>query len=95
MEKLVVGDLKALQPGTSTLSVITNEKGGIIDDTVITKVAEDHLYVVLNAGCREKDLAHINKHLEEFNSSGAGGVQAHIYDERGLIALQVRAFPVT
>lgn len=24
-----------------------------------------HLYIVVNAGCREKDLAHINKHLAE------------------------------
>lgn len=33
----MVGDIAALQPGTGSLSVFTNEKGGIIDDTVITK----------------------------------------------------------
>ena len=38
LETLVVGDIAALAPGTGTLSVFTNEKGGIIDDTVITKV---------------------------------------------------------
>lgn len=38
MESLVVGDLAGLKDNTGTLSVITNEKGGIIDDTVITKV---------------------------------------------------------
>jgi len=32
-----VGDIQGLSPGTGTLSVFTNEKGGIIDDTVITK----------------------------------------------------------
>ncbi len=30
------------------------------------QVADDEVYLVVNAGCREKDLAHINKHLEKF-----------------------------
>jgi aminomethyltransferase len=34
----VVGDIAGLADGTGSLSVFTNEKGGIIDDTVITKV---------------------------------------------------------
>ena len=37
LEKLVVGDVHAIKNGSGTLSVFTNEKGGIIDDTVITK----------------------------------------------------------
>ena len=38
LETLVVGDIAAVRPGSGTLSVFTNEKGGIIDDTVVTKV---------------------------------------------------------
>ena len=38
LEKLVVGDIKGVENGSGTLSVFTNEKGGIIDDSVITKV---------------------------------------------------------
>ena len=38
LEKLVVGDIAALKNGTGSLSVFTNEAGGIIDGTVITKV---------------------------------------------------------
>lgn len=38
LETLVVGDVAGLKDGTGSLSVYTNEKGGIIDDTVITKV---------------------------------------------------------
>jgi len=38
LEGLVVGDIAGLADGTGSLSVFTNEKGGIIDDTVITKV---------------------------------------------------------
>ena len=38
LEKLVVGDIKSIENGSGSLSVFTNEKGGIIDDTVVTKV---------------------------------------------------------
>lgn len=40
-----------------TQTLITNEKGGIKDDSVVSN-AGDHLYVVCNAGCADKDLAH-------------------------------------
>ena len=38
LEKLVVGDIQSIKNGSGSLSVFTNEKGGIIDDTVVTKV---------------------------------------------------------
>lgn len=41
LETLVVADIQALAPGTGTLSVFTNENGGVIDDTVITKVRKE------------------------------------------------------
>ncbi len=39
LEGLVVGDIAGLKDGTGSLSVFTNEQGGIIDDTVVTKVS--------------------------------------------------------
>jgi aminomethyltransferase len=69
VESLVVGDVQALKNGTGSLSVITNDAGGIIDDTVITKVTDTEIYMVLNAGCRDKDLEHINKHLAAFSGT--------------------------
>ena len=65
-----MADVQALPAGKSTLTVFTNENGGIIDDSVITRVSEDELYIVTNAGCREKDIAHISKHIEDFKKSG-------------------------
>lgn len=38
LEKLVVADIGSIPDGFGSLSVLTNEKGGCIDDTVITKV---------------------------------------------------------
>ncbi|MDG6100292.1 hypothetical protein EXU34_22860, partial [Alteromonas sp. ZYF713] len=87
LEKLVVADVAGLAPGTGSLTVFTNEKGGAIDDSVITKVTDDHIYLVVNAGCRDKDLAHIEEHMKAFKAKG-GDVGWHIYDERSLLALQ-------
>jgi aminomethyltransferase len=87
LEGLVVGDVAGLAPGTGSLSVFTNEKGGIIDDTVVTKVSDTEIYLVVNAGCREKDLAHIGQHLKDFNSKG-GDVSMEVHDDRALLALQ-------
>ncbi|CAA6668684.1 unnamed protein product [Spirodela intermedia] len=87
LEKLVIADVEGLRPGTGTLTVFTNERGGAIDDSVITKVTDDHIYLVVNAGCRDKDLAHIGEHMEAFRAKG-GDVSWHIHDERSLLALQ-------
>ncbi|KAI8346308.1 aminomethyltransferase [Mortierella sp. GBAus27b] len=92
-ESLTVADIENLPVGSSTLSVFTNEKGGIIDDTIICK-HQDSLYVVSNAGCADKDLAHIRAHLKEFQNKG-GDVDLKIIDDHSLIAIQgPKAAPV-
>lgn len=40
IESLCVGDIKELKTGFGTLSVFLNEKGGIVDDTIITNLPE-------------------------------------------------------
>lgn len=45
-----------LKDSAGTLSVFTNESGGILDDLIINKTSQGYLYVVTNAGCRESDL---------------------------------------
>lgn len=78
--------LKSCFPeGHAKLSLFTNETGGIIDDTVITNRG-DHFYVVVNAGCADKDIAHLKKNLAVFQAKG-GDVKLEQLD-RSLIALQ-------
>lgn len=48
IERITVVDIKSMKNGESSLSLITNETGGIKDDTVITRNA-DHIYMVVNA----------------------------------------------
>ncbi|KAJ2786255.1 hypothetical protein GGI15_001661 [Coemansia interrupta] len=86
LEHLVVGDLKELPVGGSTLSLFTNEQGGIEDDTIVTQ-QQDSLYVVSNAGCADKDLAHLLKHAKIFQDQGAD-VEVRKIEDHSLIALQ-------
>jgi aminomethyltransferase len=62
-------------------TILTNENGGIIDDLIITRLSEDKFFVVINAGCKEKDIAWIKKHLPSNISF------THLED-RSLIAVQ-------
>ncbi|OLL24110.1 putative aminomethyltransferase, mitochondrial [Neolecta irregularis DAH-3] len=83
LESITPSDLNSLAPFSSTLSVLLNTNGGIVDDLIITKHSETEYYVVTNAGCREKDLAYLKSHLENWK-----GVEWELLDGRGLIALQ-------
>lgn len=51
LEKMVVGDIASLKEGEAKLSLIMNENGTIVDDTVITN-AGDHIYMVVNGACK-------------------------------------------
>lgn len=55
LESLTTCDLKKLNDGGATLTVFTNENGGILDDLIITKDKDDQYFVVSNAGRREED----------------------------------------
>eukprot|EP01098_Paradermamoeba_levis_P005043 TRINITY_DN2141_c0_g1_i1.p1 TRINITY_DN2141_c0_g1~~TRINITY_DN2141_c0_g1_i1.p1 ORF type:complete len:402 (-),score=165.26 TRINITY_DN2141_c0_g1_i1:31-1236(-) len=87
LESLTVVDLVNLAPNSSSLSVFTNEKGGIIDDTMITN-AGNHIYVVVNAGCAEKDLAHISAKLKEWKGKGKDVALEIVSEKNSLVALQ-------
>jgi glycine cleavage system aminomethyltransferase T len=40
-------------------------KGTIKDDCIVTKVTEEDFYVVINAGCKVTDLAHIGQLIND------------------------------
>lgn len=54
---MCTADIKGLKNGTGTLTVFTNGKGGILDDLIVNRVADDTLYVVSNASRKETDMA--------------------------------------
>ena len=82
----------ALPKHTSTLSCLLAADGGIVDDTVITRLGRDSFYFVTNAGCREPDLEFIQSQMDKFLASKSSSEEKpivwHIFDHHSLIALQ-------
>jgi len=55
-EQLVPVDVLGIEPMTQRYGFFTNDQGGIEDDLMISN-AGDHLFVVVNAGCKNEDIA--------------------------------------
>lgn len=60
-ESICTADIKGLAPNSGSLTVFTNENGGIFDDLIVTKVSDDLLYVVSNAACSAQDIGIIRE----------------------------------
>nr|CAG4641656.1 EOG090X057R [Eurycercus lamellatus] len=87
LESLMVGDVEGLKADHGTLSVFTTPSGGIVDDFIVNKTSLGFLYVVSNAGCREKDLALLTENLALAKGKGLD-VELEILEGRGLLAIQ-------
>jgi aminomethyltransferase len=89
LERITPSSISTLPEHQSTLSTLLHpETGGIVDDTVITRLP-DKFYVVTNAGCREKDTAYLKEQLEAWKSAHSDlPVEWKILDGQGLVALQ-------
>jgi aminomethyltransferase len=56
LETLVPVDVIGLLPGKQRYALFTNDAGGILDDLMITH-RDDHLFLIVNAACKEADIA--------------------------------------
>ncbi|RWU25355.1 glycine cleavage system aminomethyltransferase GcvT [Pseudomonas alkylphenolica] len=82
LETLVPVDIIDLPVGMQRYAMFTNEQGGILDDLMVANLGNDELFLVVNAACKDQDLAHLRKHI---------GDQCQIqplFEERALLALQ-------
>lgn len=75
---------QGLQEGEARLSLLTNFKGGIIDDTVVTNAGET-VYMVVNGATKEGDIRHFKEQLALFD----GDVILEPCEDLALLALQV------
>ena len=80
LEALVPVDVLGLKPGRQRYALFTNDEGGILDDFMVANRG-DHLFLVVNAACKEDDLAHLQSHLGET-------CDIAMDEDRALIALQ-------
>lgn len=81
LERITPSSFGTLPAGRAKYTVMTNEKGGIVDDLIVTRLEDDEFFAVINAGCKDKDLAWMRSHV-------SAGVSLQTLDDRALLALQ-------
>jgi aminomethyltransferase len=82
LETLVPVDIIDLPVGMQRYAMFTNEQGGILDDLMVANLGNDELFLVVNAACKDQDLAHLRKHI------GDHCTIEPLFEERALLALQ-------
>lgn len=80
LETLVPGDLAILKEGAIRYSMFTDEAGGILDDLMITQRGTS-LFLVVNAGCKLADIAHMQAKIGK-------RTKVEYHEDRALLALQ-------
>jgi len=85
VERLCPADFQALKPGQQRYSFFTDNSGGILDDLMVTRMGagddRDHLFMVVNAGCKDADIAHLKANL-------GARCDIEVLADRSLVALQ-------
>ena len=80
LENIFPVDLKKLNINQSKYSFLMNDKGGIYDDLIITKISKGYL-IILNAACKDDDFKIIKEKLND-------KYQLELKENLSLIALQ-------
>jgi len=80
VQRLVTNDASRLEVGAALYSVMCNDAGGIVDDVVVYRDPGGYL-VVVNASCRQKDVAWMSEHLD-------GSSLDDLSDRLALLAVQ-------
>lgn len=82
IQKVTSNDASKLVIGQAQYSCFPNEKGGIVDDLIVYKMADEEYMLVVNASNIEKDWNWINQHNE------FGAELTNLSDEMSLFAVQ-------
>ncbi|MEK9840938.1 MAG: glycine cleavage system aminomethyltransferase GcvT [Paracoccaceae bacterium] len=79
-ERAIPMDVLGLKVGRQRYGFLTTDGGGILDDLMFSN-REDHIFVVLNAACKDSDIVHLRTLLEP-------EISIEVIENRALIALQ-------
>ncbi len=83
LQYVTTNNLDALEDGKAQYSCLPNGKGGIVDDLIVYKMADEKYFVVVNASNIDKDWNHIQKYNADF-----GAEMRNASDEMSLLAIQ-------
>lgn len=65
LDAILSRDLTSLEIGRQRYSLLLNEEGGIIDDLMVARVAEEEFLLVVNANNLSEDIDWLDRHLDE------------------------------
>jgi len=80
-ERLVTCPVASLRPGRVRYGLLCNERGGVVDDVTVYRVADDELFLCVNAANIEKDYRWVVRHAGEADVRDQS-------DATGLLAIQ-------
>jgi aminomethyltransferase len=64
LQKVLTNDFSTMEIGRVRYSPVCNEAGGIVDDLVVCKLAEEAYLLVVNAANKDKDFAWFTSHVK-------------------------------
>jgi aminomethyltransferase len=67
LQRILSNDVSKIAADGAQYSVLTNDKGGVLDDLFSYRLADDHFLTVTNASNHEKDLAWFHQHAKDFD----------------------------
>jgi len=80
LETLVPMSIAGVAENRQRYAFFTNDAGGILDDLMVANRG-DHLFLVVNAACKDADIAHMRAHLSDV-------CDIEVIEDRALLALQ-------
>ncbi|MEK7232498.1 MAG: glycine cleavage system aminomethyltransferase GcvT [Elusimicrobiota bacterium] len=83
LQKINANDIARIGPGKAIYSHLPNERGGVVDDVIVSCLAKDRYLVVVNAGTIDKDFAWFQKQVKGFDVE-----LENKSDDFGMIAVQ-------
>lgn len=81
INRLLVNDIKDMEPGQVRYSTMCNEQGGVVDDITVYKFHDEHFMIVASSGPRKKTARWIADH--------AMGTSTYVTDITASVALPV------
>jgi aminomethyltransferase len=60
---LLTNDIRGMEIGQARYSPMCNEKGGVVDDLIVHKFADDYFVIVVNAANKDKDVSWMRDNL--------------------------------
>ncbi len=83
LQKVNSNDALRLAPGEAMYSHLLNERGGVVDDVIVSRLAEGRWFMVINAATIEKDEAWLRR-----NAAGMDFELKNLSDASSMLAVQ-------